>query len=144
MSSRIQKAFENRKNGYNCAQSVICAYSDLFGVDENTSFAMSEGFGGGMGGMQETCGAVSAIFMLAGLLKSSRNISSPTTKAETYTLVRELAQKFKEKNSSLICKELKGLTGKPMLRTCEGCIEDACQIFEDYLKSYEESITAKI
>lgn len=135
MSERVKKAIENHKNGYNCAQAVICAYCDLLGMDEKSAFVLSEGFGGGMGGLQETCGAVSAMFMLAGIQNSTGNLQSPDSKGATYKIVRELAAKFKEKNSSIICKELKGLTGKPMLRSCDGCIEDACRIFESLISS---------
>ena len=37
MESRVQKAVELRNvHGYNCAQAVLCAYADLFGLDEKT------------------------------------------------------------------------------------------------------------
>ena len=51
MKERIQRAYDNHKRGYNCAQSVVCSYSDLLGVDEEILFRMSEGFGLGMGRM---------------------------------------------------------------------------------------------
>ncbi len=142
MTNRSDRAVELHKQGYNCAQAVICAYCDLFGIDDKTAFMMSEGFGGGMGGMQETCGAVTGMFMLAGL-KNSSGTNQTLTKADTYKLVRELAQSFKDKNSSIVCKELKGLTGGPMLRSCDGCIEDACVVFEDYLNSQSNVIARK-
>lgn len=143
MENRIQKALENRKKGYNCSQSVICAYCDLFGVDEKTAFMMSEGFGGGMGQMRETCGAVTAMFMLLGLKNSCGNLEMPASKASTYKLIQESAEKFKNKNSSIVCSELLGLNGQPKLRSCEGCIEDACMIFEEYLalEKKEQEIT---
>ena len=43
-------------------------------------------------------------------------------------LTSQLAQQFKQKNTSTICEELKGLTGGPMLRSCPGCIEDALRM----------------
>ena len=62
MDTRVEKTLEKRKQGYNCAQSVVCAYCELFGMDESTAFRLAEGFGGGMGGMQDgTCGAVTAM-----------------------------------------------------------------------------------
>ena len=42
MSDRIQKAAEYHKSGMNCAQSVVCAYCDLFGADYDTAYKMSE------------------------------------------------------------------------------------------------------
>lgn len=139
MNERVQKALENHKNGYNCSQSVICAYCDLLGIDEKTAFIISEGFGGGMGGLQETCGAVTAMFMLAGMQNSCADVNAPKSKGSTYAIVRDLAKAFKDKNKSIVCKELKGLTGKPMLRTCDGCIEDACKIFEEHLNTVKKA-----
>ena len=54
MESRIQKTLENHRKGYNCAQSVACAYCDLVGLDEQSVFRATEAFGLGMGGMQAT------------------------------------------------------------------------------------------
>ena len=51
MESRIQKTLENHRKGYNCAQSVACAYCDLVGLDEQSVFRATEAFGLGMGGM---------------------------------------------------------------------------------------------
>ena len=107
MSSRVENALENHGKGYNCCQAVACAYADLAGVDENLIFAAGEGFGAGMGGMQCTCGAVSGACMVAGLLKSSRNTEEPVTKGGTYRITKEIAQAFKDKNGSVICKDLK-------------------------------------
>lgn len=139
-----EKAFEKRKKGYNCAQSVICAFCDALNTDEKTLFKLSEGFGGGMGGMQETCGAVTAMFLAAGLLNSDGNTDAPGSKRSTYMLIQEFARAFKEKNKSIICKELKGLTDKKIFRSCEGCIEDACNILENFLNEYKESDTSKL
>ncbi len=140
MESRVQKALENKQNGYTCSQSVICAYCDLFGLDEKQAFMISEGFGGGIGGMQLTCGAVCALFMLLGLKNSTGNLSAPDSKALTMRTIRDAAQKFKERNQSITCAELKGIkTGIP-LRSCQGCIQDACLIFEEYLNSQEKQL----
>ena len=54
--NRIEKAKENHKNGYNCSQAVACAFCDEVGIDEKTMFALTEGFGLGLGDMQGTCG----------------------------------------------------------------------------------------
>lgn len=51
MESRIEIALDKHRHGYNCAQAIVCTYCDLFGLDEETAFKVSEGFGGGMGGM---------------------------------------------------------------------------------------------
>ncbi|MEM1485750.1 C-GCAxxG-C-C family protein [Oscillospiraceae bacterium PP1C4] len=139
MESRVEKALENHKKGCNCAQAVFCAYSDLFGVDEQIAFRMAEGFGGGMGGMHDgTCGAVTAMYMLAGIKESSGTVEKGLTKAQTYAKVRELSKAFQEMNKSTICSDLLG-HGDPLIkRSCTGCIEDASRIVEKILLAGEE------
>lgn len=128
METRVKKAVENHKKGYNCAQAVLCAYSDLLGVEEETLFAVAEGFGAGMGGMLGTCGAVTGMYMVAGLQNSCKDLQACSTKPATNKIVRELAKAFEEQNQSLICRELKGVDTGKVLRSCDGCIEDAARI----------------
>ena len=133
MSDRVAKAAELHKKGYNCAQAVACAYCDLFGADEKEVFRMMEGFGLGMGDMKCTCGAVSGAIALAGIKNSDVQLEAPKTKGSTYKIAKQLTAAFKEKNQSVICADLKGVETGEMLRSCPGCIEDACKIVEEYL-----------
>lgn len=71
METRVDKVAEKHKSGYNCAQAVACAYCDLVGIDEETMFRMTEGLGLGMGGMEGTCGAVTAACVIAGAKNST-------------------------------------------------------------------------
>ena len=61
-------AEQNFENGYNCAQAVLLAFSDLTGLEEKAALSLASSFGGGMGRLREVCGAVSGMFMVAGLL----------------------------------------------------------------------------
>ena len=122
-----EKAVALHRSGYNCAQAVACAISEEVGVDEDLCFRLMEGFGLGMGQMHETCGAVSGAVAALGF-RNSQGRENPTTKASTYSIVRQVGEQFLEKNGSTSCMELKGLTGKGVLRTCPGCVEDAVRI----------------
>lgn len=126
---RIEIAEKLREQGYNCAQAVACAFSDVLGADADTVYKIAEGFGGGMGNNEYVCGAVSAAIIIAGL-KSSNGINEPSNKANTYSLATEIAEEFKKKNGSVICKELKGNKTGVALRSCAGCVEDAVNIIE--------------
>lgn len=139
MSERIEKAAAYHKKGYNCAQSVLCAYCDLFGLDEVTAFRISEGFGLGMGNMEGTCGALTAVDMLMGLKNSDGSLEAPKTKRETYKKVKELHEAFEVKNGSVICKELKGVDSGTPLRSCDGCIEDAARLVENILRKEDSN-----
>ena len=65
LEERVNRAVQNFEAGYNCAQSVFLAYSDIFELDMETAKKMSVSFGGGVGRMREICGTVSAMAMLA-------------------------------------------------------------------------------
>ena len=132
MESRVQKAIDLHHKGYNCPQAVVCAYCDLFGLDEETAYRASEAFGFGMGQM-EVCGALAGACMLAGLKNSGGLQVVGKTKAETYKLDRQLAAAFREKNQSVLCRELKGVESGKVLRPCDGCVEDGARLVETYL-----------
>ena len=132
MIERAERAQSLHNKGYNCAQAVVCAYCDLFGLDEETAYKMAEGFGLGMG-MMDTCGALSAAFMLAGMQGSKGTEHPGETKAQTYKTTKMLAAAFREKNGTYLCRERKGIADGKMRRSCPGCIEDACSLIETAL-----------
>lgn len=132
MTERMERAQSLHEKGYNCAQAVVCAYCDKFGLDEDTAFKMAEGFGLGMG-IMEVCGALTGAFMLAGQKNSGGCARAGETKAQTYKLNKALTAAFREKNGTCLCRELKGVTDGKVRRSCSGCIEDACQLVEEIL-----------
>ena len=132
VEERILNALNNHKKGYNCSQSVACAFCDLVGVDEDTMFRMMEAYGYGMGNAEGTCGAMSGAIAVLGM-KNSTGCEKIGSKKDSYAKAKVMMEKFAEKNSSVVCKELKGLTGGPVLRTCDGCIEDAARLVAEYL-----------
>ena len=83
--------------------------------------------------MQGTCGAVAGAAAIASLLTSTGNIQAPDSKQKTYQTTKSLAGKFREKNGSTICKELKGAETGKVLRSCDGCIEDAARLVCDLI-----------
>ncbi len=107
---RSEKAVELFKSGYGCAQSVAAAYSDLFGMDEITAARAAEGFGGGMGRMRLTCGAVSGMIFLCGLRYSTGKPGDIENRARIYGIVREMTAEFAAEAGSITCSEL--LAGK--------------------------------
>lgn len=125
---RVKKAIENHKKGYNCAQAVLCAFSDKTNLSEDELFRISEAFGGGMGGSGGVCGAVSGMVALAGIIKSKGIDYLPeTAKKDSYAFAKEMMDAFEKKNTTIICSKLKD----GPIRTCDGCIEDAVRILEE-------------
>ena len=92
--------------GYNCAQSVMVAFCDVTGLEEDFAARMASSFGGGMGRMREVCGAVSGMLMVAGLLYGYETPGDDVRKKELYTIVQELSGKFREEVGSIVCREI--------------------------------------
>jgi len=109
METRREKAERLFKEGYNCSQAVFGAFHDLYGIDVETALKLSSSFGGGMGRMREVCGAVSGMFMVAGLETGTADGNDREGKKHNYDVVQSLANEFRKKNSSIICRELLGL-----------------------------------
>ncbi|MGI6590521.1 MAG: C-GCAxxG-C-C family protein [Eggerthellaceae bacterium] len=135
----VERALAMHARGYNCAQCVACALADYTDADADTLFRLMEGFGGGMGGFTETCGAISGGIAVLGN-RLSGGMDHPHTKGDTYQFARELVSRFREQNGSTLCPELKGLTGGPVLRSCDGCIVDAVDLTLDLLEVDPEGL----
>ena len=133
-------------NGYNCAQAIAVAFSDVTGLDQKTSAKMISSFGGGMGRMREVCGAVSGMLFVAGFLYG---YDSPDPEAQMahYARVQELAGKFRETAGSIVCREiLKNPPSDPKptprteefykVRPCARLVYLAAQILDEYITAH--------
>lgn len=138
MTDHSKLAGELFEEGYNCAQAVFCAFSDLTGINVEDGARLASPFGGGMGRMREVCGAVSGMFMVLGTLYGYGDQKAKEEKVELYKNVQALAEEFKGLHGSIICRELlgekKGETGhvpadrtpeyysaRPCTRVCMDC-----------------------
>ena len=122
--ARAEQAKSFFTQGYNCAQSVYMAYADLFGMEAKQAAIIAAPLGGGMGRLREVCGACSASFLVAGLATPCDDPTDMQAKKECYSMVQRLAERFREQNGSIICRELLGLSEKkesptPSPRTAE-------------------------
>ena len=149
MTNHEKKAGELFLKKCNCAQSVFCAFCDETGMDESTAMRISSSFGAGMGRLREVCGAVSGMFMAAGILYGYEDVEDGDLKAEHYARIQELGKRFEEENGTLICRELLKLQEKhskpvPRERTaeyyrerpCLGFVESAGRILDEYIKEH--------
>ena len=71
MTNHAELAKQLFFKGYNCAQSVFCAFTDVTGYDIDTSARMASSFGAGLGRLRETCGVVSAAALVLAFQLSS-------------------------------------------------------------------------
>ena len=146
--SRAEKAKEYFLQGYACSQAVALAFADDVGVDKETISKMMLPFGGGLGRLRLTCGAVSGMAAIIGFMFAKAE-SDAQNKKDTYAITQELVLKFKEEFGSIICAEL--LEGKVAVevggvaeartqeyykkRPCAEIVAAAAQILESYLKA---------
>ncbi|MBR3628268.1 MAG: C_GCAxxG_C_C family protein [Elusimicrobia bacterium] len=106
MMTKQEQAQEFFRKGYNCSQSVFATFCQDLGMDLETSLKLSSSFGGGMGGLRQVCGAVTAMFMIAGLKYGYVDSQDINLKNKHYKLIQNLAKQFSDKFGSIICKEL--------------------------------------
>ena len=132
LDERISQAMAYHKRGFNCAQAVACVFAEEMGRDEKEVFQIMEAFGFGMGTMT-TCGALSGMAAVIGMKESDGDLEKPKTKKNSYRVSKELIRRFQEQNGSIICRELKGVDTKKLLRSCNGCIEDCVRLTDAYL-----------
>lgn len=154
---RVEKAVGYFMSGFNCSQSVVAAFADLYGFTEEQALRMSASFGAGIGRMRMTCGAACGLFLLAGLETGAVKGEDRAGKSYNYKVVQELARRFKEQTGSLVCAELLGLgpnarrddpqAGERNVayyakRPCPKMIETAARLFVQFLNERHEDTTA--
>ena len=140
--NRIETAVSRFAQGFNCSQAVLSAYAGQFGLDEETAAEIASGFGGGMGRMPDTCGAVTAAFMVLGL-RYGQNSPDREAKETIYARIKDFAERFQARNGSLACRDLldcdistaKGLQQARKMElftnSCPKFVRDACEILEE-------------
>lgn len=125
MDTRVEEAVNKKRNGYNCAQAVLCTYCDLAGIDEESAKQMTQAFAGGMCTMEASCGAMTGAAIALGLINKQPG--------KTMMDIRDMMTAFKEQNKSVICKELKGIETGTVLRACDDCVRDAAMLLEAHI-----------
>lgn len=145
--SRAERAKEYFLQGYACSQAVALAFADVIGLEEDVIKKIMLPFGGGMGRLRLTCGAISGMAAVIGMLFAEAE-NTPENKKKTYAITQELCGKFKEEYGSLICAELLASAKVPVevggeaeprtkeyykKRSCGDMVAQAAKILEDYL-----------
>jgi C_GCAxxG_C_C family probable redox protein len=138
LTNHTDRALSRFSAGFNCSQAVLSAYAQ--GIDQEAALKIASGFGGGMGRMAETCGAVIGAMMVLGL-KFGAASPDRAAKELIYERIREFAARFKERNGSLVCRDMLGCdistpegleVAKSLFTTvCPRYVRDACEILEE-------------
>ena len=152
VKERMKRAEDYFMKGFNCSQSVVAAYADIFGYTEEQALKLSAGLGGGLGRQRLTCGAVAGMAVLAGMDCGSTTAGDREGKSANYKVVQELTSQFKDVYGTVNCLELLKLKkGAPLTyeasertaeyyksRPCLNQIITCAKIFGDYLNGKEQ------
>ena len=142
-NDRVEQAVALFTGGMACSQAILATYGPLFGFDRDEAIRIARGFGGGMGRLSETCGAVTGAFMAISLKFDG---TDKQTKEDNYALMQEFARRFKSKHHSLNCTQLLDCDlGKPedqakvrelgrMQSHCICYVREAAQHLEELLE----------
>ncbi len=146
--NRGELAYDYFVSGYNCSQSVALAFSDVFGLEKDALAKISSGFGGGMGRMREVCGCFSGIVMVLSQVYGYSDPKANAEKKALYEIIRTAAEKFREDNGSIICKELLGLekpekSAQPEARTAEYYQKRPCPLLCKYAAELAEAMISE-
>ena len=135
MNSKLDLAMDYHAQGYNCAQAVALPFCEEMGLEPSLVKRATEGFGAGMGGRTQTCGALSGAVFVAGVLKADAN--NPGSKMDTYKVCGEMSEKFVAHCGSGVCEVIKGMTGGKILCSCNECIACGVQLVEEFITQAE-------
>lgn len=138
-AAAVEEALAYFGEGYACSQAVLLPFIDEFGLNKKHATAISSTFGGGIGRMGRTCGAVTGAFMVLGL-KFGGDSGEIGQRLGAYRKVRELNKKIETEFGSSICKEILSLAknnsieqNKPHQKTCDNCVEIATRYVYDMI-----------
>lgn len=129
-----EKAVDYFCQGYNCAQSTAAAFAEYLNLDKDEVLNMLAGFGGGVGGMREMCGAVAGMVFTLSYANGTYDPKNNAAKTALYTQVRESVKDFTEKFGTTNCKELLLKAGcipkpEPSVRNAEYYSKRPCAHF---------------
>ncbi|HCJ57371.1 MAG TPA: hypothetical protein DHV55_08405 [Clostridiaceae bacterium] len=145
MSEKADLAVKCFGEGFSCAQAVFTSYCEDYNLDKETALKIAGAFGGGMGYIGETCGAITGAFMLIGLKYGKYRTEDNVSKDKTYSAIQEFTRRFKAEFGSVKCTELikydlsiaeelnKAKEAEAFKHTCSGLVKRAVEIIEEIL-----------
>ncbi|GMO51107.1 MAG: C-GCAxxG-C-C family protein [Treponemataceae bacterium] len=145
MRTKADEAEELFNNGFNCAQAVLSSHCEDFGLDGETAKKLACAFGGGMGHIDEACGAFTGALMLIGLKYGQYKEADMESREQTYKTVKDFTRKFKAEFGTIYCARLikynlsddeelrKARESGVIKKTCPAFVRRAVSMVEEYL-----------
>lgn len=101
MNSRAQENFEMN---YNCAESVLKAYLEEYGKN-NEMLSAATCFGGGFAGKKKICGVISGSFIALGLHFGRKDSEEKEVHIKARQAALELMEALQEQKGSIKCED---------------------------------------
>ncbi|HJO92814.1 MAG TPA: C-GCAxxG-C-C family protein [Victivallales bacterium] len=145
MNDKTTNAENLFKSGYSCSQAVLAPFAEEFSLDIKHALKISGSFGGGIGGMGLTCGAITGAIMVLGLKYGSTDAEDIEAKKNAKEKGREFIEKFKSQFSYTTCSEildidisvpenLEKAKNSNAFDKCPDLVKGAVEILEEILK----------
>jgi C_GCAxxG_C_C family probable redox protein len=126
-------ASERFSDGMNCAQAVFLTHAPSFGIEPDMAMRLAAPQGGGIGGLERTCGALTAVCLLAGLQYGDYDPNDPEAKAQFYERIQRIEAAFAKEFGTSLCAELLADTDDRANRPCDRCVAVADRLAADLL-----------
>jgi C_GCAxxG_C_C family probable redox protein len=127
---RCEKYY-SKKYDLNCAECILYSSNEEYGLGlDSKALKLAAGFGGGMA-VEDACGAMTgALMVLGNIFVVEKAHESDRIK----TLAKEFIGKFKERLSTINCKELKDLYKKDDEKRCIEIVKAASEILDEIVR----------
>ncbi len=120
-------------------------YGERSGLDRETALRVAGAMGAGMARTGETCGCVTGALMVIGLRYGKTRKDDDDSRERCYATAQEVMDAFRERNGTLLCRELLGadvgtpegiarVREKDLFRTvCPRFVRDAAELLDGLL-----------
>ncbi len=127
-----EKAAALFQRGFNCAQAVYLACRDETLMSEDAAILASGAFGGGVGGLEQTCGALCGAMMVLSERFTPINPEDAAQKQLARSVMQAFGLWFEQKFGSCMCSVLKPISKpQPNGRACTeyvaACAKKLCE-----------------
>jgi len=146
IKGKAEEAVAYFEKGFVCSQAVFATYAESLGLKPEIALPIADAFGAGMGGMAETCGAVTGAFMVIGLKYGRVQAENSEAKEKTRRIIKEFVRQFKKNHGSITCKTLldidistdegmKAANDRGLFEThCPKFVREAAEILENLIQ----------
>jgi C_GCAxxG_C_C family probable redox protein len=105
------EAIENARSlflrGFNCAQSVMMAMQECWGIEDPVEPKVAAAFGSGIGRQGSLCGALTGGVLAIGI-RYGTNVPQSQTRRAAYAHAQEFYRRFQQRCGSVFCRDLLG------------------------------------